>query len=504
MNSIWRSLLWKEWREHRGMLAAILATCAVLPALFGLGGGVRYFDLVAMLFLFLVPAFTIFIAGGIAAGEQARHTIGFLQALPTPMWKPGVAKLFLAVLTASAPSLVAIIIVLGWWLSGMALGPYRPDGSLVAAFATMGWVAVGVLVWGAAAGVNRGDEVRAGLWGLIFILGCWAAIGFAAYCTTDNFNGPWPRSLLIAAAAAPGGVIAIISLTSAATDAGGSTQMWEPAWPFAISMLLTNGALAVWFVWRFGRISAAKMQSVERMPSSLLRGWLSAPRWSPLTSIIWKQVRETAPLVALGSGIIAVVSFALAIMIGRVEGASFPELLKDVITVTWLSLGFGVAVITGIGIFLDDLRPELHTFWRSRPINVDQWFTAKVITGLLATVPTISAAALLVQLITQAITDAAWSSSFGHGQFLELVALGMIFHVAAYLFAVAATVLLRHAVYAAILTTTAAVVTLVVLDWIKLEPARHVATAIALGAASSAGAVALAWQAVRRDWGWKG
>jgi len=122
--------------------------------------------------------------------------------------------------------------------------------------------------------------------------------------------------------------------------------------------------------------------------------WLSPPRSSPFTAIVWKQIRESAPLVLVG--LVGVVGIGAVFIIGdpafyirRLDQLTM--LLAGII----VSIGFLVALIVGIGVCLYDVEPRLSTFWRSRPINPNTWFWSKYLTGLFVLL-----AALYVPLIT--------------------------------------------------------------------------------------------------------
>ena len=92
MNGVWRSLLWKEWREQRSSIAILTAFFVLIPTLFSLRTPSNYFAVYSMT-LFVIPIMCLFVAMGIAAREQSSGTIGFLQALPIGPRKPAATKL---------------------------------------------------------------------------------------------------------------------------------------------------------------------------------------------------------------------------------------------------------------------------------------------------------------------------------------------------------------------------------------------------------------------------
>ena len=243
-----------------------------------------------------------------------------------------------------------------------------------------------ILLWMAAAGVNRSDEVRAGAVGVLVIarmLGGIVAAGvfwiarrrdrqstMASYlvgrgasrtrrrlagcpCTyvderpielarwfdaaTWPFAGrrrasataPWRRGMCAGSAASP-----------AARDVGDRPFDSEPprqlAWPAAAQSAHGDDLEAA------SRIAAAGRSWAP--PRSLLRRYL---RWPPAT---------------IGRG--------------AVYGA---DVLADVDGVVDDRSGSFVAIVAGIGVFMDDLRPGLHTFWRSRPINVESMVRRQIL-----------------------------------------------------------------------------------------------------------------------------
>ena len=67
----------------------------------------------------------------------------------------------------------------------------------------------------------------------------------------------------------------------------------------------------------------------------------------------------------------------------------------EVLASLTLGVGFLVTVVAGQGVFLEDLKPKVSLFWRSRPINTTQWFFVKFFTGLTVLVVTFGALLLV-------------------------------------------------------------------------------------------------------------
>jgi hypothetical protein len=161
-----------------------------------------------------------------------------------------------------------------------------------------------------------------------------------------------------------------------------------------------------------------------------------------------------------------------------------------------------------------DVSPQLNTFWRSRPISPDLWFWAKFFTGLL--VLFVSLYLPLVAFAFLAGTDESWREFWTS----DAIAFPAI-TIAIYIAAVTMTCLVRHAVYAAILSiATLYVGPLLVLagaaavNWLiwrkepkllfESESGWWMATAVAAAmCAVAVGVLILGWLAVRYDWGRK-
>src|SRR5262245_10798198 len=191
MRTIWQSLAWKEWREHKWKGLALLAVM----------WGVGFLPLVSMergtllavravLAIGIVPL-AIFIGLGTAAGEQSRGTLRFLQALPVPMWRVALHKMAFGFVTIIVPALLTLALAYAWCRAVALLGmntrgvsdldlrqslPNIPfpigtnnwflDSALLAMF-----VAGSFYLWTIAFGVSRKDEVSAGAVALAAIVG---------------------------------------------------------------------------------------------------------------------------------------------------------------------------------------------------------------------------------------------------------------------------------------------------------------------------------------------
>jgi hypothetical protein len=168
-------------------------------------------------------------------------------------------------------------------------------------------------------------------------------------------------------------------------------------------------------------------------------------------------------------------------------------------------LGCVVALVAGIGVSLQDLTPQLNTFWRSRPINPSLWFVAKFVTGLIVVMTAIYVPVFVIDRLRDIGAD------------LELFLFAPALHSAVYTAAVAVTCLVRHAVYAAVLSigllvaiASAAALGGRIVELSGLASGSSLTDEVAIlilivsaFAACIIGGTIVGWLAMLNDWGWK-
>lgn len=514
MNGVWRSLLWKEWREQRSSIAVLTAFFVLIPTLFSLRTPTNYFGVYSVT-LFVIPIMCLFVAMGIAAREQSSGTIGFLQALPISPRKPAAAKLLWGVVAVTAPLLISLGVA---WLMRAALGLAAQEAINQDANnygrAADAWfqvraivpplAAVSLLLWFSAAGVNSSDEVRAGAIGLLTVVLVWGALGLLAYALELMKVNLGVAEYGMAVAP---GAIAAADLRRMAMIPTGQASAWDLL--AALVMLASHIALAATYIGRFGRLAAGRQQTVEHVTVRELPTWLASPRRSSFEAIVWKQFRESAPLAAMGAACIALITliFYLSTKSEATGGMTTYQLLS-MAAVVWMIVGVMVAVVAGVGVFFDDLSPGLNGFWRSRPIRTGQWFLVKYVVGLLVTIVTIAvplmAAALYVWVTPD---DLSVPNTRAHAEVRNAALLGGVMQVLVYNDAIAAIVLLRRPIHAAFTAIAAALLTYmssVVIALINFRSAmsQGIAVFIIVGCLMLATFV-VAWLAMKNDWGWK-
>ena len=179
--------------------------------------------------------------------------------------------------------------------------------------------------------------------------------------------------------------------------------------------------------------------------------WLGPPRRSPLTAMIWKQLRESLPLPLLGAATIVLAAIWMAAQ--EWDSPAYGANVFQISYGVWMTMGSFVAIVAGIGAFMDDLRPGLHTFWRSRPISVNQWFAVKFTLSLLTTVVILAVPPLVVAACFWTQLD---EIRVGGDDLPAIYAMSVAMQISLFTAAAAAMTLVRHAIYAAILTVGAA------------------------------------------------
>ena len=451
MHTTWQSLAWKEWHEHKWKLVSITAILwgvIILVMLVEQRVPSDRLPLAAALVTFCTLPLAVFIGLGTAASEASRKTLPFLQALPVPMYCIATWKLLFGLVTLFVPILLAAcLIYLSSLVPNVAGQTARAVSQLDVHSATGSWfvdlllvassVSASLFIWSAAAGVNRKDEVSAGAVALAVIANWYLAVIAFIYAISSFYGGSpsaeKDRLLATMVSTAPGGFVWSLS--------GAPHQQY---WVFiAVAAVTTHAALVAWYISRFGRVASLERRSPKSVDrTATIADWLGRPRQSRFTAIAWKQFRESLPLVSAGlTGVVGIVTLFFVSDIGYMRSpGGFPEVFSGVS----ISLGFGIAMIVGIGVCLQDVTPGINSFWRSRPINPDAWFWTKYITGLLVLLTAINAPLLAILF---ALHPDPWRVVGDESALITPTV-----HLAIFAAAVAMTCLVRQAVYAAILS----------------------------------------------------
>lgn len=458
MRSIWHSLAWKEWNEHKWKLVSILAVMWSLMVIVLMIAGFSQRHVLAESFQFCVFVggipMAIFVGLGIAAGEQSHGTLAFMQALPVPMWRLALHKLGFALLTLVVPVLVTMIVVVAVRSLLAAVGTNidlslpdatmsgRPfwSGSLfvdVACVASL--ISASLAIWAAACGVNRKDEVSAGAVALLLMALWWFVLcaGWLVLLKASASDAT-VRLRAVGFASAPLGFLWLIDIIK--SDKVATVLAYA-------TVVGVHIALAARYVRRFGRTDDRQVRSPQLAQADFRRSeFLPPPRRFEFSAIAWKQARETSPIAL--AGLLAVVGivtcYCLAVLF--VEGKWLDE-AGAAYAHTATIFGFFIALVAGIGVSLNDSGSRLNTFWRSRPIQPDLWYWTKFVTGLLV----VLAAIYLPIGFLALIDDSSVARTLSQPEYYLMPPM----QFALFASAVMVTCLVRQAVYAAILSIAA-------------------------------------------------
>lgn len=401
--AIWRSLLWKEWREHRWKLAALVVVVIGLHvwALDATEPEAAHYASPFWATLYLVvPIGSVFLAISLAAGEQSQGTAPFLRSQPINLRWLAVIKLAVSVAmivttlslaAALTRALVATADALNWQSDESSLksldslrGLFETGGWFFSALLIGGAVSASLILWMAAPAVNSKSEVRAGAIGLIVVVASWTLFAWGLYlCASYDTGSVNVRTLApiakqvtaYIAAMLPGGIwVALISLDGLA----GQSYLLFP-------YLATHVPLAWWYITRFGRTGdreRARLNDAAPLVAPA-PAWLPPARRSPLTALLWKHARECAPIVFAGAiGAVCIAITMVCLEYQNDKAMPLLELTSGSVLVGFMTLGCCAGLVCGAGVLTSELEPRLYTFWRTRPISIDLWFAIAFLGGL--------------------------------------------------------------------------------------------------------------------------
>ena len=493
MNGVWRSLLWKEWREQRWRVALLISLPLLLLPVPWLTGP-DYFNgsLLVPLLMFGVPTICIFIGAGLGTGEQSHRTIGFLQALPIGMERAAIAKLIVGGATAFLPWVATWAVVFIWdqWDVVKDVPPLFMLLGLV-----MAAVSVSLVFWAAAVSANLADEVRGGAVAFLALFAPWALIGIVG----QSPHLPEPV-LAFLMSAAPAGIFAVAIEIEKWLQSGLSASRLIFLLFLCVTALTVNCAVTYSFIRRFGKAlkAPAGRRVVEAKPDKTAP--LGPPRLSPGRAVLWRQLRETGPLALLGAATILCITLLVSVSVYREsEETLFGEFAAQLAVSVWAFAGIMVSIVAGLGVFLDDLRPELNSFWRSRPINPTQSFFIRYFASLAMTLLALALPTGIVLLAVALNEDALRLFVRGGDVTPEFFVSVLLAQAAMFSVSMAAMIFIQRPVVAAI------VASLVGVAGVGLATNVEVASALTMWlvvAALVAATVLAAWRAIRSDWRW--
>jgi len=501
MRTVWHSLLWKEWHEHKWKLVGWLLLLVAISLLsYSAGGEGQNLPIAVSVILFLYSVVAgMFTGMYTAGGENGRGTMPFLQTLPVTMQKPAAVKLLMSLVATSVP----VIAVIGLAYAYLAWHPmdeawlldqqgFLASGGRFSSWGFQHWLLglglssilciASLLLWMAAAGVNRPDEIRAGGAGFLTMAGVGLGMTLLGYWA-EKWELPGREYGVLMVAAAPGGL----------TVARDHMEKWGSSLPFIISAVVGHACLLAWYLSRFGHKAVRPARTLGKRVKATKSDWLAPPRRSQLTAIIWKQVHETGPLALMAGAAILIITF---LILWLNPSPHVRESRGGVLASLTFGVGFLVTVVAGQGVFLEDLKPKVGLFWRSRPVNTTLWFFVKFFTGLTVLVVTFGA----LFLLAFAFEDGKQLLIQDHaGTQVTFIAL---FFLLIYTLSMASYCLGRQPIISVVATLGILFCGVQVLGIVFEKSDLYWSVGLAALLIAQVAATMLAWLAVRNNWGW--
>lgn len=450
-----RSLIIKEWHEQKWRCASLSAIglSVVVFAIVREPEVAPYFGISMMGVLAIIGA--VFIAMGVAAGERATGTLELLRSLPIRMPQVAAIKLAAGLISCLVPILLIPLAFAVWlglaylfpssahptfsdWIDKVALAG---DMEMLPTFTTLAMgCCLQVFLWVIAAGINQRTEVRVGVIGIGVLIGWALAIVLTEWIVSLITRPSTPEYSYLLALTVGTSPFACFVLAS---------EIYQYIWPVVAAQAAISGLLALWIICRYSRVSRHDNASPTTIPVGSGKNRFGRPRRSAMMAIAWKQWRDTLPIALLGLAVIMffVADPAINAFMHYDKNAAINEVSTHVIY--WIgyesrTVGILLALIVGIGTFVGDYQSAILTFWRSRPISPRLWFWSKYLTGLLIVELTMIAP----WLITQGVMGERDLSGSGPGYLVTV----MVVYWFIYTVSVWMACLLRHVVYAGILS----------------------------------------------------
>jgi len=500
MRSIWMSLLWKEWHEHKWKLAALTAILITVPMtiyFIEIGNGrINFWEsfltsLIPVILTYVLLS-CLFLGMSTAGKENTQNTMPFLQSLTISPWKPAFVKLCMALITAWLPLLLLMILVVlitpNDLLQSEETIAYR---YLVGNYGIDNWIALEItrgllgvtslLLWMAAGGVNRSDEVRAGAVGFLIVSALWLTFVWAF-----NLHSNGESVLLSLMPVLPGGP-GIMSADMMASTAVGV--------PVLVAIgIAAHGAVLVWYLRRFGKVSVQSKYSYMSEWTLLPKQTTDMrPFKSQLGSIAWKQLRETGPLSLFTLGGILLVFTVITWS----EPNDVSTIRNGAYTLGGITMLFGlfVSFIGGISVMFEEYKPKVPDFWRTIPMNFKQWFILKYVVGI----------TVLALSLGPVLLFANWWSGWQLGSSGDSWNACLLF-VLFYSLTLCTYAFVRQPIYAVALALFFGFVggyMLYAIFLVQFDLTHTVVTYTAVKILAIVFCTTLAYFAVKHDWGWK-
>jgi len=208
-------------------------------------------------------------------------------------------------------------------------------------------------------------------------------------------------------------------------------------------------------------------------------------------------VHETGPLALMAvAAILAMSGLAFGLNAGGPIENSYAEVLGGITLFT----GFLVTVVAGMGVFLEDIKPKVGIFWRSRPVNTTLWFFVKFFTGLTVLVATFGALLLLAFALDD---KGQWLLAPDHlGEQVLVMSVAVLIFVLIYTVSMASYCLGRQPVISVVASLGIFFCGIQAWGMIFQKTVPHWSVGLATLLVAQVAATVVAWLAVRNNWGW--
>ena len=448
---VYWAITWKEWLGLKWKLAALSAILLV-SAMIVLVFDPAFFptSLVTLVIAYAAIA-PIFLAMHAAAEDNSSGTLEFVRGLPISLPQLGFVRLFatlavlLAPLVATGALTSLFVALLKWWRPDTVFMAFDSEhgvtSGIVVVIVTGMTVSASLFLWTTALAMNSSSELRAGLIGVVtaVVWGIWTIHTLANYTMARADHGAenWTWVYGITALGPFGGSV-----------------LFDPGLTTAVRVAMATIQLASMIALT---VIAAQRYGILERPSRTNRFRPSGPE----SALWWLQWQQVWPVGA--AGLAAVLGFAA---LGTAFSPNAWNNSRDDLYRFSIGVGAVWAIVIAAPLFSADLEPRLVTFWRSRPIDPAAWFRIKYLAGALA---------LVIFIDLPVSGPGLFLGSSQSAQAVAYLACVPAFHLAVYSLAVLIACLVRHTIYAGILSLGAAMFIVILPAFV---PRREILTAL--------------------------
>lgn len=431
--STWRILFWKELEEQKWkLLSLVLIVLSVLVSQLISGDLEIGLTLVVAGFVLAGP---VFVGMGVSSAEHGSGAISFVRSLPAPTWQSGFARVVVGWFVLIAPLVVALLVSLcGVVVAADSVRDSESAPKMILLVVGIGIAsATNVYAWVLLATMNQKSELRAGLIGLVTVVVlCYVSLLAAEY----NYRHRDDAGINAA------DLFLSIGPLAGFWSHGPGVRSAVP-WPFVcVVQLCTVGVLCLCAIGNYGKRTLLSIPALRRNPERDGRASipLKRPMSSPNMALAWMQLRESAPIALCGVLLMALIAGI------NVNGATY-YIIRDL----GPFVGCILAFIIGVGSFVPPLQPELHTFWRSRPISPRKWFWLKYLAGAAVLVCCYNLPIVVLQRLSL-VYLAYWDARY-HPVYSTVSSFWfpVVLHLFVYSSVVLTSCSVRHGIYSAVL-----------------------------------------------------